>query len=402
MIIRYKMPRTINTSFAVLLVLAYVGYLYNGAMTLLIPLFAKNEFNVSFTEVGLITSSFGIARLFADVPAGSLSDRYGKKSCILLGLFIFAISSIASFFVVNPVEATIARLAQGVGGALFTVGGYSLLADIAPEKKRGKYLSYYQLMISLGLITGPLLAGLLAENFGIRTPFIVMGVAGLGALCLAILKLKEPTWKEKIENSNSLRFLSILRRVMTSRQYLLVNLATFGVFVTYAILSTAFPLYGQNYMGLSYAGIGFITTISTIPNLLSVIWSASALDRFGRKPSLLIGFSLMAISGLGMIFTLQYWYVTMLYGLYSFGEGVSITAQATLSIDFADPKQRGSYLGVNRMFNDLGGIIGPITAGVLLDLSFPASPFLAISLIAFLFAITSSFLNANRHSFLVK
>src|SRR5579864_539142 len=108
------MLQRINISFITLLTTVYIGYMYNGAMMLLIPLFVKNQFNASFTDVGLITSSFGIARLFTDVPAGSLSDNFGKKRCIISGLLIFSIGSIATYFVINPVITTLARLAQGV------------------------------------------------------------------------------------------------------------------------------------------------------------------------------------------------------------------------------------------------------------------------------------------------
>ena len=369
--------------------------MYNGAMMLLIPLFVKNQFNASFTDVGLITSSFGIARLFTDVPAGSLSDNFGKKRCIISGLLIFSTGSIATYFVINPLITTLARLAQGVGGALFSVGGYSLLADFAPDGKRGKYFSYYSLMVNLGLITGPLIAGSVAEIYGLSAPFVILGVIGLGVAGLAAVKLKEPVKTKRVEHSNSLSYSSVLKRILTSRQYLLLNFATFGIFLTYGIISTAFPLYGQRFLGLSIQNIGFITTISTIPNMLSIVWSLFALDRFGRKPSLIIGFVLIAISGLGMIFSIDYLYIAMFYGLFSFGEGIGTTAQATLAIDFAEPGRRGPYLGVNRMFNDFGGIIGPIAAGVLLDVSFPTSPFLAISLTGCLLVITSSLLKLD-------
>ncbi len=153
-----------------------------GIVSPVLPLYAR-AFDVPYTTVGFVVSAFGIARLLFDLPAGSLTDRYGRKPLIVIGLGIFAGAGLIAAFATNIYHLILSRFFQGVGAALFTTTAMVLVGDIAPPEQRGKYLAYYQGTFFLGSAAGPAFGGLLLDLGGFHTPFFALSaLAALAAV----------------------------------------------------------------------------------------------------------------------------------------------------------------------------------------------------------------------------
>ncbi|MFN3621892.1 MAG: MFS transporter, partial [Nitrososphaerales archaeon] len=125
-----------------------------GIVVPILPKYA-GSFGASYTYVGLTISAFGIARIITDIPSGTLSDKVGRRTSILLGTSLFVGTGILAAYSTSILHLIIARFIQGVGAAVFTTSALAYIADILPETKKGRYLGYYQGSFFLGSAFGP-------------------------------------------------------------------------------------------------------------------------------------------------------------------------------------------------------------------------------------------------------
>lgn len=154
-------------------------------------------------DVGMAQSSLPAvyaAGLLIFTPVfGSLSDRYRtRKTPMLLGQILLAMSTLLFAFAQNFITCLIARFLQGVAGAATWVVGMAMLVDVFEGPDLGVYMGIVFGCHNLGFFLGPLIGGFLHDNFGIRSPFYACTALALFDL-LGRLWIKEP----KISGSNT-------------------------------------------------------------------------------------------------------------------------------------------------------------------------------------------------------
>jgi len=106
----------------------------------ILPTYAES-FDVTYTLVGFVISSFAIARMVLDMPAGILSRKFDKKKIMILGLVLISTSSVLAGVAPNYVTLIIARMIEGAGSALYVTTARVFLIQMSGEEKRGQYMS---------------------------------------------------------------------------------------------------------------------------------------------------------------------------------------------------------------------------------------------------------------------
>ncbi|MBE0525904.1 MAG: MFS transporter, partial [Candidatus Thorarchaeota archaeon] len=153
----------------------------------ILPTYAES-FQVSYIFVGFVISSFALARMFLDIPAGLLSKKFDKKKIMIGGLVLIYISSILAGIASDYIILVIARLIEGAGSALYVTTATVYLAQISGKEKRGQWMSFYMGMLLLGSIFGPTFGGIIADAYGIRAPFFAYAlIMGLGIIPTLVL-----------------------------------------------------------------------------------------------------------------------------------------------------------------------------------------------------------------------
>ena len=102
----------------------------------ILPSYAES-FQVSYTLVGFVISSFALTRMVLDIPAGLLSRKYDKKRIMILGLTLIVISSIMAGLAPTYIVLVIARMIEGAGSALYVTSATVFLAQISGKEKPG-------------------------------------------------------------------------------------------------------------------------------------------------------------------------------------------------------------------------------------------------------------------------
>ncbi len=140
------------------------------------PSFAS-RFALSEVEVGAVLASAGLTTLLVSLPIGLVSDRIGTRALLRCSAVVVAVSTLGQGLAFDFWSLLVAR--AGFGAALGTIwtAGLAWIADAGPRRRNPSALGGPVVIAGLGIMAGPALAGLLADHFGLRAPFLVFAVA---------------------------------------------------------------------------------------------------------------------------------------------------------------------------------------------------------------------------------
>ncbi|RBI61888.1 MFS transporter [halophilic archaeon] len=147
------------------------------------------------TWFGLQFAAFVLAQVVLQTPVGSASDRYGRRPFILAGLVLLVPSTLVQGFVVTSTGMLLARLVQGVAGALVFAPALALAGDLAREGQSGTQLSVLTMAFGLGTAFGPLASGFLVR-FGFAAPFAFGATLAAVAALLVYSQVEETVSRE--------------------------------------------------------------------------------------------------------------------------------------------------------------------------------------------------------------
>lgn len=334
----------------------------------ILPTYAES-FQVSYTLVGFVVSSFAITRMVLDMPAGLLSRRFDKKKIMISGLVLISTSSILAGFAPTYSILVIARMIEGAGSAFYVTTATVFLAQISGEEKRGQWMSLYMGMLLLGAIFGPTFGGILADTYDIRAPFFAYAIiTGLGVFPTITL----PKLANSANASSSLKrgeVLSNMRNVLSNPSFLLV---TFAVFTTFflrtGVRTTLVPLFAVNNLGLDSGAIGLVLTIGGITTAITITPMGSISDRIGRKIPLALCLVLTAAITLVIPFSTDL--LTLSIALAIYGAVIGFSGPSVAYVTDVSPQDKLDIsMGLYRMISDFGFVVGPLLLGFIADLT---------------------------------
>jgi EmrB/QacA subfamily drug resistance transporter len=122
---------------------------------------------------------------------GKLSDSYGRRSIMLIGIVVFIIGSIACALAPTMVMLILARGLQGIGGGGLIALAQTIIADLVPPKERGRYQVYFASVFMTSSLLGPVLGGFFAEHLHWSVIFWINLPLGLIAFAIAFQSLKK-------------------------------------------------------------------------------------------------------------------------------------------------------------------------------------------------------------------
>ncbi|MPZ98179.1 MAG: MFS transporter [Dehalococcoidia bacterium] len=349
-----------------------------GVVGPVLPLFA-DQFGVSTAVIGLTLSTFALARLILNVPLGVLSDRYGRRMLLISGPLVTAVGMIGSGFSQDIAQLLAWRFVAGAGSAMYMTGAQIYLADISTPGNRARYIGTNQAALLLGVSIGPGVGGLIAEVWGLRTPFYVVGAAALIATVYAYIRLPETRDRALAQAAEDAADRErdgapeaprgrVWLAMVTSRDFAAVSLVTMSIFFTRtAARQTLLPLLVAARFDFSAGAIGLLFTGMAFLNMVLIAPAAWIADRFGRKWAIVpSGF---ATAGGLLLVGYAPTVPLLLFGATVLAIGTSIAgpAPAAYAADIAPPHLRGLAMGLYRSSGDIGFMLGPPLLGALAD-----------------------------------
>lgn len=325
-----------SVTFFVCFLAALAGLLFGldiGVIAGALP-FISHEFQITSHQQEWVVSSMMFGAAVGAIGSGWLNFRLGRKYSLMIGAVLFVVGSLCSAFAPNTEVLIVARVLLGlaVGIASYTAPVY--LSEIAPEKIRGSMISMYQLMITIGILA----AYLSDTGFSYTGEWRwMLGVITIPALLLLVgvfFLPDSPRWLAARGNDDKAR--RVLEKLRDStaqakseldeiRESLKIKQSGWGLFTSNKNFRRAVYLgillqVMQQFTGMNvimyYApkifGIaGFASTsqqmwgtvIVGVVNVLATFIAIGLVDRWGRKPTLKLGFLVMAV-GMGILGTM--------------------------------------------------------------------------------------------------
>lgn len=296
----------------------YDFYIYATAAALVIgPVFFPDSSPSAQALQSFAT--FGIAFVARPIGAilfGHFGDRIGRKSTLVVSLILMGVATaliglLPGYSVIGfwaPFLLCILRLAQGLGlGGEW--GGAALLAtENAPKNKRALFGMFPQLGPSIGFLlsNGVFLCVTLSlsnEQFldwGWRIPFVLSAVLVVIGLYVRLKLVESPIFTQALANKKQVK-MPVMN--MFVHHWKALTLGSFSMVGCYTLfyITTAFLLqYGTKYLGIEKGHfLGFLCVAIVFMAIATPI-SARLSDKYGRKPVLIVGSMLVALSGLLM------------------------------------------------------------------------------------------------------
>lgn len=351
---------------AVLAAIAFSVAVGFGLVAPVIPLYAR-DFGVGEAAAGAVVSVFAAMRLASGLLGGRLVDRFAERSVLAVGLTIVAVSSLLAGLAQTYGQLLLMRGAGGVGSAMFTVSAFALMYRVVAPDQRGRAAGMIQGGFLVGGVTGPAIGGFLAE-ISLRAPFFVyaatLGVA-TGIAWLALDRSAHRPGPAAAPDSDAPA--TSLRQALRSRAYLAALVTNLGTgWALFGIRSSLIPLFVADALGqpARWVGIGFVVSAAMQGVLL--LPAGRFVDRVGRRPAMIGG----GVAGAGSIALLAVWPspTGFLVAMAAYGAAAALlgTAPAAVVGDVVGSRG-GTVVAVSQMASDLGAILGPLVAGVLVQ-----------------------------------
>ena len=176
-----------------LLVVVYTSNFIDRTIVNIVGQAIKTDLKLSDTQLGLLNGpAFAIFYAVVGVGFGLLSDRMRRSTVITISLALWSAFTAACGFAQNFGQLFLLRMGVGVGEAGCSPAAQSLISDYYSPKSRSIALAVYSLGIPFGTLFGALAGGLIAQQFGWRQAFMVIGVPGLVLALVCQFLLKEP------------------------------------------------------------------------------------------------------------------------------------------------------------------------------------------------------------------
>jgi MFS family permease len=179
-----------RTALALLTALNLLNYIDRSVLYAVQDL-VKAEFHRSDAAFGLLTSVFFIFYMCAAPFMGPLAERFSRKSVIIAGALVWSGATLLTAFTHDFTGLLIRHTLVGIGEVSFVVLSPTFVADMFPQRQRGRVMGIFYLAIPVGTALGYVLGGLMGPAYGWRAPFYV-GAAPGAFLALLLLFIPEP------------------------------------------------------------------------------------------------------------------------------------------------------------------------------------------------------------------
>jgi predicted MFS family arabinose efflux permease len=366
----------------------FVTAFYWFSMYAYIPTFSPyiESLGASHKMIGLILGSYGFTQMLIRIPLGIYSDRINKKKIFVnIGILLSFLSTTGMWFAETPALILVFRSLAGASAATwvsFTV----LFSSYFEKDDTAHAIGLINASNKSGQVAGMLLGGIIAQSLGQQFPFLL---AAAGAVVGFALSLKVD--ENKDINHQAITFKEIIK---VARNKSLLTVSFLAILMMMIAHSTTFgfiPVAAKN-LGATSFHLGLLTTITTIPGILSSYLSGSYFSqRLGEKNTVTIGFLLLAISCVLVPFINQLYLLYFNQMLNGFAQGMIFPVLMGLSIKNVEANKRGTAMGFFQAIYGLGMFIGPIFVGTISDFAGLKMGFWMIGLVGILGAVLSRF-----------
>lgn len=351
--------------FKFLFLAIFASTLGQGLIVPLLPAYA-HSLGASGFFIGLIFGAFSFSRSLFLPYFGKLSDKKGRKPFITVGLFLYFCASIAFMFSNSVPSLIVIRFFQGIAAAMILPVAQAYAGEISPKGKEGSTMGMVNIAFFAGLSGGPILGGIIKEAFGLKISFLCMGIVCLAGFLLCLIFLP-PVRKERFSNSD---YEPVTYKILLKNKYILgIFLIRFSYIICVGAMWTFLPLLAEVEYSMSSGEIGIIMSLTVL--ITAIVSGPMGLisDKISKR--LLLGISgvFISISIFALYYITETWQLYFVIVVTGIGGGMLTPAvMAMAAVLGRSFNSMGTVMSILTLGHSLGMFIGPISAGIIMDL----------------------------------
>jgi MFS family permease len=333
------------------LVLWCIGFLYYASVYLLVPVLPLylQQRGASTAVIGALLGSMSFAALVFRPFAGWLSDAFGRRPLIILGLAGLLIFNAALPFIAGFALFGLLRLISGIGWGGLTANANTLAGEMAPPGRRGEAIGYYTMAGSIALAAGPAAGLFLIRSYGYESSFWC--ATGLTALALILAFFLQPQVRTPL---TTLNLHNLICWPAVGPGALIVLHA-----MTYSGLITFLPLLARQ---RSLGDPGLFFTIYALALIVLRGTAGKLSDRFGRPAIMAPGLVCGGASMLVLALASTRWQMLAAALLFSFGMAFVQPPSLAWALDLGG-ERRGTAMATMVAAQDMGIALGGAVLG---------------------------------------
>jgi len=335
---------------------------------IILPIFALYAEHLPGGEshflIGVALGAYGLTQAILQIPAGWMSDRYGRKPVIIAGLLLFAAGSFIAASADDIYWIIAGRVIQGAGAINAAV--MALTADLTREEHRTKAMAMIGMTIGVTFSLSMVLSPILYKHIGMSGIFTLTGVLAFVSIAMVLWFIPNPRITRFHTDTEAAHghFGEVLRNADLLRM-------DFGVFTLHAILMSVFmqvPFILRDF-GLDaqhqwqvYLPVMLIAFVLMVPPIVIAEKKAKL------KPVFMLAIALAAVAQLGILFFQHsVWGVTLSLLVFFTAFNVLEATQPSIVSKIAPLAAKGTAMGVFSSVQFLGAFFGSAMGGLLMQ-----------------------------------
>lgn len=354
------------------------------AKTPVLPLYAT-DLGANAAELGWVFMASTLPGILVSLPVGVLSDRAGRRTPLLVALFIFATAPWLYLLVQEVWQLTLVRFYHGFATAIFGTVANAAIAARYPQQ-RATRLSQFSSITLLGRSAAPFLGGALIALTHYEGVYLTCAISGGLALAVGML---HPAEKAATPRPTQASPTSVRRQLFISLQHPLMRAAALTEavqFFAFGALEAFLTVYAAS-LGIPVAGIGVLLGAQLVAIIFLKPLSGRISDRHGRAPVILGGLLIGALSTACLPWAEEF--LTLMAVSLGLGLGYAAVTSSTAALigDLSRQEHLGAAMGTLHSLMDIGQALGPVMVGSLIAVSGFTTGFTSLAALMLLMAL---------------
>ncbi len=375
-----------------LLIVGFISLLTDLSSQMVFPLIPLYLVTIGASAwiIGLVEGAAETTSSFLKVLSGYWSDRIQKrKPFVLAGYGLSTLTKPLFAFATTWPFVLFVRIIERVGKGIRTAPRDAIIAESIDPSIRGKAYGFHRTMDGIGSILGAVIAFVLLPLLGYMRIFLIAVIPGIIAVaCILFLKEKNANIEKKISNKPSFKG-SLKALPFNLKLFILVS----AVF--------AFGQFGYAFLLLRAKGLGLTDqTALLLYVLFYTIYTLCAIpfgilsDKIGRRPVLITGYLVFAVTSLGLIFASNMYSILLFFVVYGVFYAMIDGVQRAFVVDLSPRDLKATALGTFHSAIGLVALPGGLIVGLIWDTISPEAMFMfsfaltVCSLLLFMFVRT--------------
>lgn len=317
----------------------------------------------SLTEIGWMLVCIGIGALVGAWLGGKLTDRLGFYTVMLSSLFLTGFGIISLMFLYDFAEICIGLFLVTVIADMYKPAMYVAVSSFTNKENRTRALTLVRLAVNLGIVSGPVIAGLIIQKDNYDMLFWIDGLTCVFAISIFMLLIDESKMykaRKKIQRNKKIKSV-VNRKLIQDKNFIIFLLASFSTAVLFFQLFTTIPMYNSEKLKLSELSIGLLLALNGLLIFLFEMPLIGFLEKknFETTKIILQGSVFMTLGFFFLLFSKSIFILVISIFFITIGQILLFSFSNTFAFARAVNGQEGKYMAFYAMSFSAAQILSP-------------------------------------------